>query len=97
MKRTAKRVAVPAARIGRRTFIKAGTAAAIGGACAMPSSAVADGAAPVVVVVHGTDPKKMVEAGIAKMGGWEKLFKPGAKVAIKPNLAWKSTPEQGGN
>ena len=31
------------------------------------------------------------------MGGWEKLFKPGAKVAIKPNLAWKSTPEQGGN
>ena len=27
------------------------------------------------------------------MGGWEKLFKPGAKVAIKPNLAWKSTPE----
>ena len=97
MKRTAKRVAVPAARIGRRTFIKAGTAAAIGGACAMPSSAFADGAAPVVVVVHGTDPKKMVEAGIAKMGGWEKLFKPGAKVAIKPNLAWKSTPEQGGN
>ena len=50
-----------------------------------------------VVVVHGNDPAKMVEAGIAKMGGWEQLFKPGAKVAIKPNLAWKSTPEQGGN
>ena len=50
-----------------------------------------------VVVVHGTDIAKMVEAGIAKMGGWDKFFKPGGKVALKPNLAWKSTPEQGGN
>ena len=34
---------------------------------------------------------------MAKMGGWDKFFKPGAKVALKPNLAWNSTPEQGGN
>ena len=97
MKRTPQNAAAPAARIKRRSFIKTGTAAAIGSMCAAQSSASAEGAVSLVVVVHGTDPKKMVEAGIAKMGGWEKLFKPGAKVAIKPNLAWKSTPEQGGN
>ena len=93
MNTTAQKAAAPAARIKRRTFLKAGTAAAVGSFYAAPSSASAESTAPVVIVVHGTDPKKMVEAGIAKMGGWAKLFKPGAKVAIKPNLAWKSTPE----
>ena len=97
MNTTAQKAAAPTARIKRRTFLKTGTAAAVGSFCAAPSSALAENAAPVVIVVHGTDPKKMVEAGIAKMGGWAKLFKPGAKVAIKPNLAWKSKPEQGGN
>ena len=96
MKIKARKTAKASTGIKRRTFIKAGTAAAFGSLCAT-SSALAETAAPLVIVVHGTDLKKMVEAGIAKMGGWTKLFKPGAKVAIKPNLAWKSTPEQGGN
>ena len=97
MNTTAQKAAAPAARIKRRTFLKAGTAAAVGSFCATPASASAESTAPVVIVVHGTDPKKMVEAGIAKMGGWDKFFKPGDKVALKPNLAWNSTPEQGGN
>ena len=97
MKPAAQKAAATTAKIKRRTFIKTGTAAALGATCAVSSAARAESAAPVVVVVHGNDPAKMVEAGIAKMGGWEQLFKPGAKVAIKPNLAWKSTPEQGGN
>ena len=80
--------------IKRRAFIKAGSAAV---ATAAITPAVASEAQPMVVVAHGTDLAKMVEAGIAKLGGWEKFFKPGAKVTLKPNLAWKSTPEQGGN
>ena len=80
--------------IKRRTFLKAGATAAMA-AAAVPVQA----AEPVstVVVVHGEDIPKMIAAGIAKMGGWEKFVKPGAKVALKPNMAWKSTPEQGGN
>ena len=85
-----------ARNIKRRTFIKAG-AAAVAGAATLPGAALAAEPAATVVVVHGTDIAKMVEAGIAKMGGWDKFFKPGGKVALKPNLAWKSTPEQGGN
>ena len=80
--------------IKRRTFLKAGATAAMA-AAVVPVQA----AEPVstVVVVHGEDIPKMIAAGIAKMGGWERFVKPGAKVALKPNLAWKSTPEQGGN
>lgn len=80
--------------IKRRTFLKAGATAAMA-AAVVPVQA----AEPVstVVVVHGEDIPKMIAAGIAKMGGWEKFVKPGTKVALKPNLAWKSTPEQGGN
>ena len=80
--------------IKRRTFLKAGATAAMA-AAVVPVQA----AEPVstVVVVHGEDIPKMIAAGIAKMGGWEEFVKPGAKVALKPNLAWKSTPEQGGN
>ncbi|MDO5317255.1 MAG: DUF362 domain-containing protein [bacterium] len=80
--------------IKRRVFLKVGATAAMA-AAVVPVQA----AEPVstVVVVHGEDIPKMIAAGIAKMGGWEKFVKPGAKVALKPNLAWKSTPEQGGN
>ena len=79
----------------RRTFLKAG--AAVAAAAIVPADALADEKAAKIVVVHGTDLAKMVEAGMAKMGGWDKFFKPGSKVALKPNLAWNSTPEQGGN
>ena len=81
--------------IKRRAFIKAG-GAAVAAATVNPAIA-AEKPAPMVVVAKGTDIAKMIEEGMAKMGGWDKFFKPGAKVAIKPNLAWKSTPEQGGN
>ncbi len=82
------------ADIKRRTFLKASATAAV--AAAVTPATAAEPAAT-IVVVHGTDIPKMIAAGIAKMGGWGRFFKPGAKVALKPNLAWKSTPEQGGN
>ncbi|MGN0846743.1 MAG: DUF362 domain-containing protein [Kiritimatiellia bacterium] len=83
-----------ATKIQRRTFLKTGATAAVGAAVA--PTAAAEPAAT-VVVVHGTDIPKMIAGGIAKMGGWGRFFKAGAKVALKPNLAWKSAPEQGGN
>ncbi len=81
--------------VRRRTFIKTGAAAL----AVVPAAAGAADAKPkaTLVVVHGTDIPKMVAAGIEKMGGWARFIKPGGKVAIKPNLAWKSKPEQGGN
>lgn len=86
-------------KIQRRSFIKKGATAAAAGAiaAAVPASALAEEKKPRIVVVHGNDIPKMIAAGIEKMGGWGKFFKEGKKVAIKPNLAWKSTPEQGGN
>ena len=96
MKRESTKTTKPARSIKRRTFLKTG-AAAIAGAAALPRAAQAAEPLATVVVVHGTDIPKMIEAGIAKMGGWDKFFKAGGKVALKPNLAWNSTPEQGGN
>ena len=86
-------------KVRRRSFLKSGAAAVVaGGTCAAAQAASqAAETRATVVVAHGTDIAKMVEAGIAKMGGWDKFFKPGKKVALKPNLAWNSTPEQGGN
>jgi uncharacterized protein (DUF362 family) len=85
--------------VKRRSFLKVTASAAA--ATALPQSPLGaqETAAPAatVVVVHGSDIPKMLEAGIAKLGGWSAFIKPGMKVAIKPNVAWNSTPEQGGN
>ena len=84
----------------RRSFLKATAAAAAASTLPAPLAAIAqDAAAPAskVVVVHGKDLAKMLEAGIAKLGGWEAFIKPGMKVALKPNVAWSSAPEQGAN
>jgi len=80
----------------RRSFLK--TTAKVAAASALPVMVRAEDApAATVVVVHGKDIPKMLEAGIAKLGGWRKFIKSGAKVTLKPNVAWNSTPEQGGN
>lgn len=80
----------------RRSFLK--TTVSVAAASALPSVVRAEGEpAATVVVVHGKDLPKMLEAGIAKLGGWDKFIKQGMKVTLKPNVAWNSTPEQGGN
>lgn len=81
----------------RRVFLQATASAAAVSTLPAAVSAVADGVGATVIVVHGTDIPKMLEAGIAKLGGWGAFVKSGAKVALKPNVAWNSTPEQGGN
>ena len=81
--------------VKRRTFLK--TTASAAAVTALPAVAQETAPKATVFVVHGTDIPKMLEAGIAKLGGWDKFIKPGMKVAIKPNIAWTSKPEQGGN
>ncbi len=84
--------------VKRRSFLK--TTASVAAVSALPSVTLhAQEAVPVstVVVVHGNDIPKMLAAGIAKLGGWGAFVKPGMKVVIKPNVAWNSTPAQGGN
>lgn len=84
--------------VKRRSFLK--TTASVAAVSALPSGTLcAQEAAPVstVVVVHGKDIPKMLEAGIAKLGGWGAFIKAGSKVVIKPNVAWNSAPAQGGN
>ncbi len=95
MKVKAKRDNRESTGVKRREFLKAGAAVAC--AAMAPTDALAAEKKSKVVVVHGTDLAKMVEVGMAKMGGWAKFVKPDSKVAIKPNLAWNSKPEQGGN
>lgn len=51
----------------------------------------------VIHVVHGTDINRMLAAGIAAMVGWRTLVKPRQNVVVKPNAAWATPPEQGGN
>lgn len=50
-----------------------------------------------IVVVKGTDVKKMFDAGIAKLGGIKRIVQPGKKATIKPNAAWTRRPEQAAN
>lgn len=82
-------------QIQRRSFLKASAAVAV--ATAAAPAVAAEEPLATVYVVHGKDIPKMMEAGIAKLGGWGAFIKKGSKVAIKPNVAWASTPEQGGN
>ena len=80
----------------RRSFLK--TTASVAAAAALPATVRAEGEpAATVVVVHGKDIPKMLEAGVAKLGGWGAFVKPGMKVTLKPNVAWSSKPEEGGN
>ncbi len=80
----------------RRSFLKSSASAAAASALSAPCARAEEPAAT-VVVVHGKDIPKMLEAGVAKLGGWAAFVKAGAKVTLKPNVAWNSTPEQGGN
>lgn len=82
--------------ISRRDFIKdAAAVVAVGGF--FPGALAAETDQPTVYVAHGTDVTKMLKAGIARMGGWRMFVAAGKKAAIKPNAAWASSPEQGGN
>ncbi len=82
----------------RREFLKTAAAASVTGFLA-PRLIAESAAAPEAVlwVVKGADIPAMLEKGMALAGGWGAYVKKGGRVTLKPNAAWASTPEQGGN
>ena len=82
----------------RRTFLKSAAAAAAGALWARRGwGETTPEKTATIVVVHGTNLAAMLAAGMAKLGGWASFVKAGGKVTLKPNAAWASTPDQGGN
>ncbi len=51
------------------------------------------GAYPQMVIVHGRDPHKMVQAALERLGGMDRFVKKGERVLIKPNAGWDRQPE----
>lgn len=83
-------------KVNRRTFVKSAAASCAAGV--LISSKVSSAAADAVLhVIHGEEPAAMLAQGIQKFGGWGALIKKGTTVTLKPNAAWASLPEQGGN
>lgn len=84
--------------VSRRDFMKGAAAATAAGSWMLQHAVGEETAArSTIYVVHGTDPAGMLQAGIERMGGWGAFIKQGKKVTLKPNAAWASLPEQGGN
>lgn len=50
-----------------------------------------------LLVLEGTDYKKLIREGFKNLGGIKKFVKPGNYVVIKPNASWSRTPVQAGN
>ncbi|MDD5677761.1 MAG: DUF362 domain-containing protein [Kiritimatiellae bacterium] len=83
--------------ISRRQFMTGLAATAVGSVYLPRMAWSASGSEPVIYVVHGSDPGRMLAAGIGRMGGWAGFVKPRQNVVLKLNAAWASLPEQGGN
>lgn len=60
-----------------------------------PNMALADGA-PNLAVVKGA-PSAGARAAVGLLGGMEKFVKPGARVVIKPNMSFPSSPKRASN
>ncbi|MBN2383174.1 DUF362 domain-containing protein [bacterium] len=48
-----------------------------------------------MVIAHGPSPDKIVTAAVEAMGGMTRFVSKGDIVALKPNIGWDRTPEQG--
>jgi len=83
--------------IPRREFLKSSVAIAAAVSFAPRPLFAQASPAPRVVAVHGTDIALMLKTGIEALGGWGAFVKPKARVTLKPNAGWASTPEQGAN
>lgn len=87
-------------KITRREFLKRLGVAGIGmlglrevlreGLAATPSY-------PHLVVVQGRDAGRMLEKGLAEIGGLKRFVKKGSTVVIKPNASFDRTPDVGAN
>ena len=92
-------------RFSRREFLRR---AGIAGVSAYGLSLVGDellgltdeaeaAARPVLAVASKRSPETLVRQAVNGLGGIKKFVRKGAKVVIKPNLAWARTPEQAAN
>ncbi len=52
---------------------------------------------PAIVAAHGSDPRLLVRAVVAALGGMSRFVRRGETVLVKPNMAWDRSPEQGAN
>ncbi len=51
-------------------------------------------AAPTIVVASKQDPAELVRAAVSALGGMGRFVNRGARVLVKPNMAWARRPEQ---
>ncbi|MFH1777265.1 MAG: DUF362 domain-containing protein [Candidatus Omnitrophota bacterium] len=88
-------------QLTRRDFIKKMTLAGIGMVFAnlrpLSSEVFAQSKAADIAVASGNDPALNTYQVINALGGIKKFVREGARVVIKPNIAWNRTPEQAGN
>ena len=63
----------------------------------VPRAADVEGASPTLAVAKGTDYEALVAKVLEPLGGLEPFVKKGARVVVKPNIAWDRTPEQAAN
>ena len=85
--------------MNRRDFLKTGFLGALAMTTAGKSAvaAVNNTTTPDLVALHGSTAEAMWSEGIKAMGGIEKFVKKGAKVVVKPNIAWTQPPEYAAN
>ena len=85
--------------MNRRDFLKTGflSALAVSAVGKTVNAAEAAATAPDLVAIHGGTPEVMWKEGIKAFGGIEKIVKKGAKVVVKPNIAWTQAPEYAAN
>jgi uncharacterized protein (DUF362 family) len=57
----------------------------------------ADAASPALAVAQGGEPRALVQAALASLGGISRFVHRQDVVVIKPNIAWDRTPEQAAN
>ncbi len=62
-----------------------------------PGNPVPVSAASTVAVAEGADMRATTRAAVALLGGMGAFVRRGARVAVKPNIGWDRTPEQGAN
>ncbi len=85
--------------MNRRDFLKSSflSALAVSAIGKTVSAAESQSSTPDLVALHGGSAEAMWHEGIKAMGGIEKFVKKGAKVVVKPNIAWTQPPEYAAN
>jgi uncharacterized protein (DUF362 family) len=81
----------------KTTFLGALAVGTLGKALEASGAAISDSAFPDMVALHGSTPENMWKTGIESLGGMSRFVKKGAKVVVKPNIAWTQVPEYAAN